>query len=112
MVRPVPNRVSVQGRRALACAVYRRCPRVGSAPARRGLAPRLGLVMSLKVLLHVVGARELFVAARVGALHALLGCVDLGVPRRVARRCKGLLAAVAVAEAARVALRRALWCGR
>lgn len=108
MVLNFPNRVAVQGRRALSRAVNRRRPRVGGPPARRGLTPRLILVVRLEVLLHVVGARELLMATRVGALHALLGCVDLGVSRRVARRRKGFLAAVAIAEAARVALRRAL----
>jgi hypothetical protein len=64
--------------------------------------------MSLQVLLHVVGARELLLTTRERALHSLLGGVDLGVPGSVTRGSKGLLAAVSLAVTARVALARAL----
>ena len=64
--------------------------------------------MSFEVLLHVVGASELFVAAGKGALDSLLGSMDLGVSGGMARRRECLLAPVAITVAARIALASAL----
>lgn len=60
--------------------------------------------MGLQVLLHVVGACEFLRAACESTLDRLLSCMDLRVPRGMAGGGEGLLAAMAVAIAARVSL--------
>jgi hypothetical protein len=60
--------------------------------------------MGLKMLLHVVGTGELLLAAGVGALDSLLGSVNLGVARGMARGCEGLLTAMSLAVAAGIPL--------
>lgn len=74
-------------------------------------ATRLVLVVRLEVLLHVVGPGKLLLAARKGALDSLFGSMNLGVARGMARGSECLLAAMRVAEAARVALGRAILAG-
>lgn len=64
--------------------------------------------MGLEVLLHVVGARELFGAPLERAWDRFLGRVDLGMPRCVARRGERLLAPVAIPIAAGEPLHRPL----
>lgn len=72
----------------------------------RGAA--LVLVVSLQVLLHVVGPSKLLLATQVRALDGLLGCVDLGMSRGVARSGKRLLAAMGVSVAAWISFARTL----
>lgn len=73
---------------------------------------RLLFVVCLQVLLHVVGAGELFLAACESAVNSFLSGVDLGVARGVARGSKCLFAAVAVAIATWVALAGPVGHGR
>lgn len=76
----------------------------------RGTA--LILVVSLEVLLHVVGTGKLLLAARKSALDSLLGGVDLGMARGVARGGECLFASVSVAVPAGVPLSGSLGNGR
>ena len=68
--------------------------------------------MSLKVLLHVVGAGELLLAPRVGALDSLFGSVNFRMARCVTRGSESLLAAMAFPISAGVSLARTLRQGR
>lgn len=116
------------GERELLGLPVRRIAATGAAAAGRGVATSLGqgslvsalsagraglvLVVSLKVLLHVVGAGEFLLAARVGALNSLLSSVDFRVARCVSRGGEGFLAAMAFPVSARVSLAGTLRQGR
>ena len=73
----------------------------------RGLVPTSGLalVVCLEVLLHIIRASKLLLAARVRARHGLLGSVNFGVPRGVARSREGLVTPMGGPEPARVPFR-------